>query len=812
MFESFTTNKNCRLFCFLWIVSTFGFLHAQDQKTIPDIEKIYLHTDNSRYFIGDDLYYKAYNVRASNNLLFDNSNILYVELVSPDSKIVARNKTNIEIGLGYGDFKLLDSLGVKPGVYQLRAYTNWNRNFGDDFVFKKNIEIIDVYESHSKTNKTQNSATAAANIIAEIKNPTSYRVDFFPEGGSLLENVASIVGFKGIDNNGNPIEVKGEIYDSDNELVVSFLSPHDGMGKFQMIPIEGKNYYAKIKTPDGAALRQELPKAAKQGYLLSFMAFKGRNIITINTNEATLAQNPNAALTVFCRAKGISYLETVQTLAEKTLSFELPKDKTPEGISQITLFDGNNKPQSERLVYLEKEQDLDVQVATDKSSYQPNEKVTINVSSKSKAGMAKSGSFSLSVTDMNGIVDDKDFGTTISSYFLMESDIRGKVYNPGYYFDAANLKRLEHLDDLLLTQGWRDFVWKTTPKVEGKLGYEAEKGITISGRLKQLLGEKPKVNTNVTLALMNKKHMNIFNATTDSIGRFKFESIMFSGKTDLFINSRNEKGKFRGEIIVNPEQTPVLVSFKKEPIIWNSTTTTIVDNVFKKYAAFGVKTENILDEVTIVAKKKKQSKSYFGIPENSYVADGSEDVALYTDIFDLIVQKIPGVVTFDDSVSFMRHNSPPLFVLNGVSLVEGDLEQIRSIRPEDVEKIEVIKGMQATMFFGDEGANGFIAIYTKPNTGNKPKSGSFSSIRTEIDGFYTARVFYSPNAEQAELDNKLAVRNTLYWNPFVHPDTTGNANLNYYNTKVETKVKVALEGITATGIPVVKKTYYTIKK
>ncbi|SHG84809.1 hypothetical protein SAMN05443549_107117 [Flavobacterium fluvii] len=812
MLEFFNANKNCRLFCFLWIVLTSVFSQAQDKKTIPDIEKTYLHTDNSKYFIGDDLFYKAYNVRTSNNLLFDNSNILYVELVSPDSRVIARNKTNIEIGLGHGDFKLLDSLGVKPGVYQLRAYSNWNRNFGDDFVFKKNIEIIDAFESHSKANKTQNSATVAANIITEIKNPTSYRIDFFPEGGSLLENVASIVGFKGVDNNGNPIEVKGDVYDSDNELVTSFLSPHDGMGKFQMIPIEGKNYYAKIKTPDGKELRQELPKAANQGYLLSYRALRGKSFVTITTNEATLAKNPNAALTVICKAKGIPYLESTQTLTEKTLSFELPKDKAPEGISQITLFDGNNKPQSERLVYLEKEQDLDVQVTTDKASYQPNEKATINVSSKSKAGVAKSGSFSLSVTDMNGVVEDKDFGTTISSYFLMESDIRGKVHNPGYYFDAANLKRLDHLDDLLLTQGWRDFIWKTIPKMDDKLGFEAEKGITISGRLKQLLGEKPKPNTNVTLALMNKKHMNIFNATTDSIGRFKFENIMFSGKTDLFINSRNEKGKFRGEIIINPEHPPVLVSFKKEPIIWNETTRTIVDNVFKKFTAFGVVPENILDEVAIVAKKKKQSKSYFGIPESSYIAEGNEDAALYTDIFDLMVQKIPGIIPFDDSVSFMRHNSPPLFVLNGVSLVAGDLEQIRSIRPEDVEKIEVIKGMQATMFFGDEASSGFIAIYTKPNTGNKPKSGSFSSIRTEIDGFYTARVFYSPTPEQAELDNKAAVRNTLYWNPEVFPDKTGIATSSYYNTKVETKVKVALEGITTGGIPVVKKVYYTIKK
>ena len=49
--------------------------------------------------------------------------------------------------------------------------------------------------------------------------------------------------------------------------------------------------------------------------------------------------------------------------------------------------------------------------------------------------------------------------------------------------------------------------------------------------------------------------------------------------------------------------------------------------------------------------------------------------------------------------------------------------------------------------------------------GNKPKKDIYQSIKIKIDGFYTARIFYSPNPEQAELDNIASVRNTLYWNP-----------------------------------------------
>ena len=76
-----------------------------------------------------------------------------------------------------------------------------------------------------------------------------------------------------------------------------------------------------------------------------------------------------------------------------------------------------------------------------------------------------------------------------------------------------------------IIQKWRDFLWKTTPKFNDTISYITEKGITISGKVKQLLGEKALINNNMTLALMNKKNFNIFNAATDSIGAFKFENL-----------------------------------------------------------------------------------------------------------------------------------------------------------------------------------------------------------------------------------------------------------------------------------------------
>ncbi|WP_417940453.1 hypothetical protein [Flavobacterium sp. RS13.1] len=809
MFKFF--RENFRNLSFLQLVLTSVILQGQVNEKSSDIEKSYLHTDRSCYFIGEDLWYKAYNVNASSNILYDNSNILYVELISSDFKIVARNKTNLEIGLGNGDFKLVDSLGIKPGRYQIRAYTNWNRNFGEDFVFKKDIEIFDVFETNSSHHVLKDKNEISKDLTTDFQN--TIKVDFFPEGGSFLENVTSVVGIKAVDSKGNPIDVKGEVFDSDNEMITSFESSHDGMGKFQMIPITGKHYYAKIKTLNGTEVRAELPKVFKEGYLLSFRVFRGKNIISITTNPETLAKK-NVALTVVCKARGNSYLETTQTLIETTLSFELPKDKTPDGISQITLFDNDGKPQSERLVYIEKEHDLEVTLITDKESYKPEEKTTISVTSKSKTGEAKSASFSVSVTDMNGVLNDNDFGTNICSNFLIESDIRGEVYNPGYYFNFNNAKRLEHLDNLLLTQGWRDFLWKTIPKQNSNISYKAEKGITISGRVKQLLGKKTLVDSNMALALMSKKKQSIFNTTTDSIGRFQFENLLFSGKTIMLLSTRDKEGKFKGEIVLDSiEQAPVPVSLKKKTIGLESTTNPLVENVYKKFTAFGVKPENVLKEVTISAKNKNkyQYATYYGIPDYSYVAD--KDALRFTNIIYLIEEKMPPSRFLRSHRTEEEESGSPLILLDGLPVLEYN--ELYMISPSDVLRIEAIKGGVATMAYGEEARDGIISIITNGNKGNQPKKGSSSqSIKKEIEGFYTARVFYQSNPEKPnlDLDVKNAVRNTVYWNPYVHPDKTGNVNVSYYNIKAQTKLKVALEGITATGIPVVKNTYYVIKE
>ena len=92
-------------------------------------EKVYVHTDNQCYFVGDTLWYKAYVVRADDLRPTDMSRLLYVELLSPDGLLVERQTVIVSpTGFTCGQFALKDSL--YSGFYELRAYTRWMLNFG----------------------------------------------------------------------------------------------------------------------------------------------------------------------------------------------------------------------------------------------------------------------------------------------------------------------------------------------------------------------------------------------------------------------------------------------------------------------------------------------------------------------------------------------------------------------------------------------------------------------------------------------------------------------------------------------------------
>src|SRR5690606_27302358 len=101
---------------------------------------------------------------------------------------------------------------------------------------------------------------------------------------------------------------------------------------------------------------------------------------------------------------------------------------------------------------------------------------------------------------------NEDSETTILSNLLLSSDLEGYIEKPNYYFNNVNTKKLENLDILLMTQGYRRFIYKDIIADKfPNITYYPEQGIDISGTVRKSSG-MPLENGRLLLQIPDKHY------------------------------------------------------------------------------------------------------------------------------------------------------------------------------------------------------------------------------------------------------------------------------------------------------------------
>ena len=72
---------------------------------------------------------------------------------------------------------------------------------------------------------------------------------------------------------------------------------------------------------------------------------------------------------------------------------------------------------------------------------------------------------------------------------------------------------------------------------------------------------------------------------------------------------------------------------------------------------------------------------------------------------------------------------------------------------------------------------------------------------TTIECYSRPYAFYSPSYPDGPIPGDVDSRRTLYWNPNVVTDSTGTANVEFYNNGISDRFRISAAGITASGIP-----------
>ncbi|QDA60567.1 TonB-dependent receptor plug domain-containing protein [Hymenobacter jejuensis] len=773
-------------------------------------EKSYLHLDKPLYATGETIWFKAYVVDASQHRPDTLSRVVYVDLLSPTQKVVMQRVLRLTNGTAHGDFALPDTL--TQGLYTVRAYTNWMRNQGPEYFFTKQIPIwlSGLGATAVPTRRLTNAKSVNPGAVAKPD------VQFFPEGGNLVAGLESIVGFKATDGSGHGLDVEGFVEDEQGTKVAVFRSKRLGMGRFAFRPEAGKRYKAKASWPGGAVQEYSLPEVRPTGFVLS--AGEALGYINVAIRRKSGAGVPAEQVALVAQVRGqLVYAGRGQLDDEAGFVARIPKSKFPDGVVHFTLFDGQQAAQCERLMFVQSAQNMRVTITPDKPVYATREKVDLSVEVADAQGKPVAAQLSLAVNNTQ-LVATNPGQADIRTHLLLTSDLKGYVEDPGYYFASFNFETSQALDNLLLTQGWRRFVWKELLADQFQpYDFALEQSLSIGGQVLRTTN-KPAPATQVVL-FRSKPTASILLTETGPTGRFIFGG--FDGKDTARIVVSTKPGKGIRNPVIRldgrwPAAAPLLGARALETdlqaidYLQQSRKQQVADQQYHPDPTRRI----MLGNVTVQGRKvvPPDARRIYGTPDAAIRVSQLPFATRNFSVFQMLQGRVPGVVV-SGSPPFMRAeirgatsimgSNEPLYLLDGVTV---DADAINSLTVAEVESIEVLKGPSAAIF-GSRGAGGVIAVLTKRGSSDDlPRESQLAQTVTAIiPKYYQAREFYAPKYDgSAKLPRDSDFRSaTLYWNPNVATDATGKARVSFYCSDAGGTFRVSVEGIAATGTPLI---------
>ena len=825
-------------------------------------EKIYLQTDKPYYSAGENLWFKGYLVNATTLEPTAQSQYIYVELIDKSDSVIYRVKIQKdslgfsghlklkpELASGYymlraytnwmknvdNDFFFRKKLfignviddnvtseitygtplnGVIPvtitfmdashnpvsgkrveisqnwlGTYNKRMYmitnqagkVNWRMSVDLKINSKKKIEVS---IEDLKYNKNF--------YLPEFS--TDFDVQFFPESGVLLNNDLQLIAFKAIGRNGLSVEVTGRIFTDKNEEITQFSSSHKGMGKFSIETQSTESYYALVKSADGVEKRFELPKAESEGVALH-LRYSRNKILYEMVNNTSL---PSQSLYLLVHSRGKVFV--IQKF-EKPVG-QIPESSLPPGIVSFSVIDSVGHTYCERLSFIRNNSFPVIAMESNKSSYGKRELVDLSLNIHSVFEEPVSGNFSISITDSHTVKLDS-LEDNIQSYLLLSSDIKGYIEDPAEYFADNKAETLDDLDMLMMTQGWRRFITADIVKEEFKKPvYKLEESQALTGKVLNAFGQPSKNNG----VIMFSPYRNmVITANTDDLGKYLIDGIEFPDSTTIILRAIKPRGI--SDVVIAPDGDEFPKPDLFIPVPLNDHVVAPDDyfnqNKEKYYYEGGMRAIN-LSEISVNANRKPESKKYY-YSGKANQGLSTKDIEKYPDMSVLsLLQTIPGIQFSGDQL-IVRGSGPnpfnpdvkPLYLIDGIET--DDLNDILSLSSSDIEKVEVFKGANASIF-GSNGKYGAIAIYLK-GVDLKTTHTNYNVAHIVPLGYQKPAQFYVP---KYEVDSVLKsahpdLRTTIYWNPKLVADSTGIVHVKFYTADKANNYSVVMEGITNIG-------------
>ena len=749
-------------------------------------ERIYVHLNRSEYLAGDNIWFKAYVYDAKATQLMIETNKLYAELFDQSGKLIERKTLFINNGVGNSFFKLNDNL--KSGTFTIRAYTNWMRNFKDQPVFSHEFKVQSIGLSE------QIARSASMNVILDPD------LQIFPEGGMFVEGIDNHFGVKLTLPNGQGTASKGYLIGLKNDTLETFTTNHLGFGDFTISDAKKIKYKISIEYQGNKHKEITISEPLEKGIGMTVNTIlPSKVIIAVNTNLQTATDFKDKNVFMVVHNNGTIYKSSYLRITKDGFVSTVNKSLLGPGVNYITIFDSDFKPLAERLIF---NNSHTVRGIVDIKHSLQNDSLSIDVNTTGRDNMGDEASLSFSMLPAKTV--GNNFSNSLFTDLLLNSAIKGNIESSNYYTESDDLKHQKDLDNLLLTQGWRRYEWSDIlmEKIPEER-YPFEHGFTINAISANLFKGKGEKNSTISL-FSPQNNLTLLN-DVDETGHALFSDLYLIDSSLVVLSATNLKGSGTNRNLkasVSYLKLDSIISIQKIQVEKDTAPTLEITSPLIKMIE--------LNEVVVSAKEINPftddiyssifDKVYL-ITEKNYYKYNSIESLLQGEFFLQARNNTRGIMQINMNRGIsgigpgLSYNAPALIV---DGFIMEDLELLSMINISDIEAIAVNK--MGSAMLGSRGSNGSINIITRKKSVSWAESEYNNSRKLLVNGyeknieFFTPRYILSPESDTYQ---KYA---SIYWNPAVDTDSTGNARFKFAVPKELKEFTIRTEGMSQNGI------------
>jgi hypothetical protein len=735
-------------------------------------EKLFVHTDKSFYLTGEILWVKVYDVDGATNKPSKVSKTAYVDVLDKANNPVMQAKIALDNASGNGSVYI--PVNLDNGNYKLRAYTSWMKNYSPAYYFEKQISIVNPLKSPEKP--------VTETAVAD------YDVQFFPEGGALLNGVENKIAIRIAGSNGKGANLKGVVINQRNDTVARFQPLKFGLGSFMLTPVKGDIYRAVIRSGNKNVIKG-FPAVADQGYAMR-ISDDGAGKLTVKINS-----NINGPIYLFAHAaRTVKAAENIY-LNNGLAVFTIDKTKLDAGITHFTIFNGYKQPVCERLYFIRPKQKLMVKASVTQPSYSIRKKVGIAYTSQTQDGKPVTADLSMAVFRIDSL--QKPEQMDIQSYLWLTSELTGNVESPAYYFANATAETDAALDNLMLTQGWRQFDWanvlgNAAPSFKFLPEYN---GHIITGKITNVADNTPAAGIIAYLGIPGKR-VQMYPALSDSTGHLLFNTHDMYGPGEIIVQTNTQKDSTYHIEILSPFSEQF--SNTTYPALQlNGATQPLLENY-----SVAMQAQNLY-----LAGKIKQfytpaidTSAFYFKPYKTYMLDDftrfttmEEVLREYVSEVNIVKPKNQYHIKTLGETGFL--GSDPMVMVDGIPVFNTN--KIIAMDPLKVRKVEDIR---SRYFYGPTALDGIFSFTTyKGDLGGVEIDPH--AVVLDYEGMQLQRKFYTPLYDtDAQANSHMPdFRNVLYWLPSAGTDSNGKNQAWFYTSDQPGKYIAVIQGITKNG-------------